>query len=85
MFLAQSTDEGEEGIERVSREIEGWVEEERKKQGKKSREMFLMTLRTNRKTATQSLPHDGPLSTVSLHFSLEACDDRSPWSEEGQP
>lgn len=51
------------------------------------REMFLMTLETDRKTATQLPLQDRPLSLsacVSLFSSLRARDDRSPWSEQSR-
>lgn len=65
----------------------GMRKEERKGVRAEKREIFLMTLETDRKTATQLPLQDRPLSLsacVSLFFSLRARDDRSPWSEQSR-
>lgn len=70
VFGTEQRDEGEEGIERKSRgwrdggekEREREGEEERKQEIAGKREMFLMTLETDRKTATQLPLQDFPLS-----------------------
>lgn len=64
VFGTEQRDEGEEGIERKSREKRdrGEEKEERKREIERKREMFLMTLETDRKTATQLPLQDCPLS-----------------------
>ena len=75
VFGTEQRDVGEEGIERRSRGKRDGGErgkEERKREIAGKREMFLMTLETDRKTATQLLLQHCPLS-LSLSLPSPLC------------